>query len=370
MTLRPLARLWLVLLAFGPLLPLRAAEGPAPEAVLKAKGLKRSGNVYVLPDETGFQKSLNAARNLYRAVSALAAQKQEIEQGAAASRAEMEQMEQQRIYLNQQLANTSEVVEHNRIVGMLNAMGGQLNAMRRRQADPDALQVPGARLAARREDFIQAVLDLRLRVDQIDELYANLAKDTEVAGALAALSARGKTKFILGPSRGYVANVELLKRVEGSVLSERVPLRKEGGVYWVDATFNGKVTRPMVFDTGASSVVLPAELAEEIGLKPGPNAPKVKAQVADGSVVEARLMVVPSLRVGKFTVKDVECLVMPAGKADVPPLLGQTFQRHFTSKFNAEAGQLTLSKVDTPEAVAPAPAAKTRASSRSGRGKR
>jgi clan AA aspartic protease (TIGR02281 family) len=160
--------------------------------------------------------------------------------------------------------------------------------------------------------------------------------------------------------------VKTLEKVEATVLTEDVTLRKEGGVFWIDATFNGKVTKPMVFDTGASSVVLPAEIAEEIGLKPGPDAETVKARVADGSEVEAKRMMIPSLRVGKFTVKNVECMIMPAGKANVPPLLGQTFHRHFIYKFTPDAGRLVLAKVEEPEAPAPA---KPKGSGRSSRKK-
>jgi predicted aspartyl protease len=62
--------------------------------------------------------------------------------------------------------------------------------------------------------------------------------------------------------------------------------------------FNGKVTQPLAYDTGASSVVLPASLAAQIGLKPGKDDPTVRAQVADGSVVEAKPMTIPSVREG------------------------------------------------------------------------
>ena len=155
-------------------------------------------------------------------------------------------------------------------------------------------------------------------------------------------------------------------------MSEDVAIRKEGGVYWVDATFNGKFTKPMVFDTGASSVVLPADFALSIGLKPGPDDPVVTAQVADGSEVKAHKMVIPSLRVGKFTVANVECIVMPSEKKNVPPLLGQSFQKNFSIKLNVGAGKLVLSRIDQGEDVASsaAPKAKAKSSARTKKGKR
>jgi clan AA aspartic protease (TIGR02281 family) len=113
-------------------------------------------------------------------------------------------------------------------------------------------------------------------------------------------------------------------------------------------TFNGKVTKPLAYDTGASSVVLPASLAAQIGLKPGKDDPTVRAQVVDGSVVEAKQMTIPSVRVGKFTFKDVVCIVMTADRKNAPPLLGQTFLRNLTYKFSG--GTLVLTRVETSEA--------------------
>ena len=52
------------------------------------------------------------------------------------------------------------------------------------------------------------------------------------------------------------------------------------------------------------------------------------------------------MRVGKFTVKNVVCAIMPAEKGNVDPLLGESFQRHFTFKYSPQAGRLTLTQVD------------------------
>ncbi len=345
-----------------------AEPAEAPESVLKDKGLRRSGSVYAIAGEAEFQKKLNAAKVIYRSIATAAARKQQFEAGIAAGRNEMLEMERQLVFLNQQLSQVTNAEEHNRLVAMNNALVGQLNIMRKQEASADVQQVPGARLAILRQEFVEAVLELRQLADKTNETYAELAKDDAVKTALAALNETSKIKVTLGPSKTFLSNVSQLKKVEGTVLTETVELRKEGGVHWVDVTFNGKTTRSMVFDTGASSVVLPADLAAEIGLKPGPNDPTVKAQVADGSIVVARQMVIPSVRLGKFTIKDVECIVMPSAKENVAPLLGQTFQRYFIIKFTPDTGQLELKKVDTPEPEAPV--AKTKGSTRTARGTR
>ena len=138
-------------------------------------------------------------------------------------------------------------------------------------------------------------------------------------------------------------------KAEKSVLTEVVELRHKGGVYEVDVTFNGKTTVPLVFDTGASFTTISAALATRIGLKPQPSDKKVELHVADGGVITANLMTIPSMRVGKFTVNNIACAVMPPDKADIPLLLGQSFHRHFTYKFTPESGRLLLSRVETIE---------------------
>ena len=213
------------------------------------------------------------------------------------------------------------------------------------------------------------MLDLRGLVDAANESYKALADDPAVKGALDTLNATTKARLTLGPSKAFLANVKLLEVAEKSVLTENVPLRREGGIFWLDVTFNGKVTKSMAFDTGASTVVLPAEFASEVGLKTDPNAPVVQCTVADGSVVEARAGTIPVMRVGQFTVHDVPCVVMPPTKKDVPPLLGQTFQRNFTLKFSPDTGKLTLTRVDAPEAAATKPATK-KAAGKAATGKR
>jgi aspartyl protease family protein len=227
-----------------------------------------------------------------------------------------------------------------------------------------------AEVSRRREGYIQAVLDLRQLVDAVTKSYAELANDPAVKQALETLGLSSKTKPKLGPSSQFATNVKALERIERSVMTDAVDLRKQGGVFWVDATFNGKVVEPMVFDTGASLTTIPAQLADEIGLKPSPSDPVVRCETADGTVVEARRMTIPSLRVGRFTVNEVDCAVMPAGKGNIAPLLGQSFHRHFTYKFTSESGHLVLSRVEglEPPAQAERPTRGTaKTKSRSGR---
>jgi len=339
-----------------------SADGQEGDAALRAKGLRKAGSTYVLPGEAEIQKKLNEARVLSRQMSQALAQQQEYAQASLNQKQQIQEMTQQRIYLNQQLAHELPARQHNQLVAVVNSVTDQLNMLHRLEADPVDRRQVDSQAAQYREMYVQAILDLRVSVDAITKSYAGLATDAEVSGAIAEVGKTTRNKPTLGPSKAFLANVKLLERAESMVLTDTIALRKEGGIFWLDVTFNGKVTKPMAFDTGAADVVLPADFAAQIGLKPGPNDPTVRCQVADGSIVEAKQMTVPSMRVGKFTVKDVSCTVMPADKKDVPPLLGQTFQKNFMFKFSPDSGKLVLSRVESPDA--PTTSVKSRAAAK------
>jgi len=249
-------------------------------------------------------------------------------------------------------------------VAAVNEVNGRLNLLRAEAADPNVKQEIDKEVPQRRAAYIQAVLDLRQLVDSTVKQYAELAEDDSIKKALSDLGAKAKSTLKLGPSRDFQEIVKRLEKIEKSVLTEEVELKRRGGVYEVDVTFNKNETVSMIFDTGASFVTISTELARRIGLTPQATDRPIELHVADGSVIEARQMTIPSVRVGKFTLNNVVCAVMPADKRDAPLLLGQTFINQFTHK--VEAGRLILSKVETePPADKPPPKKRLTRSNRS-----
>ena len=85
----------------------------------------------------------------------------------------------------------------------------------------------------------------------------------------------------------------------------------ENHIPMVEVTLNGKVTRTMILDSGGSTVAVPADLAKELEMVPGPNDPTIRLQLADGKIVEGKQMMLKSVRVGTFTIENVECAVLP-----------------------------------------------------------
>ncbi len=362
-----------------------SAASDSPEAALKARGLKRVGSTYVLASEGDVQKKavvLKAMRNqLVLAARRQAAVDMEVQDQKGMVR----ELLRQRVALNEQITafdqqlrnmgtpaqgNLYAITQRNEVVAQrneaVNAYNGLADNIKLLQSgtvgDPSIGDKIRSDISRRREVFIQAVLEMRQLVDAAAKSYAELADDATIKAALEELGKASKAKPRLGPSAQFASNVKMLEQIERSVISDSVDLRKQGGVFWVNATFNGKVIRPMVFDTGASLTTIPARLAEEIGLKPSPSDPIVRCETADGTVIEARQVTIPTMRVGRFTVNDVTCAVMPAGKGNITPLLGQSFHRHFTYKFTPESGHLVMSRVEGVEPQAkPARPARGRA---------
>src|SRR5262249_47563736 len=182
--------------------------------------------------------------------------------------------------------------------------------------------------------------------------YQALGKLPEVTSALEAFSASSKSKQRLGPSKALSDAIKLLAKSEGSVKSETIKLRRDNDVFHVTAMINGKVPAQMVFDTGAGITTISGNLAARLGLKPSPTDRKITLKTADGTEVEARQIKLKSVRVGKFTVNDVECAVMPEGKGDVDSLLGQSFFKQFEVKFSHEAGTLALKRLEPADPAA------------------
>lgn len=332
--------------------PPKAVES-AEEAALKGKGLRKVGAYYVLPVETDVAKAADEVKALQKALVAAAVRQRVVEFQDVANKNLIAEYSQQRLALRQQKNMAATVQDHNQVVEVSNELGDRIRLLSQEVEDAKAVkkEVAGA-VAGRREAFTQKLLDLGSLVEDADKEYATLAEAPEVKAAMAKLGKDPKVVVKLGPSRTYQANVKALQKAQGLIQTESIPLQEDNGTFEVSVTLNGKVTKPMVFDTGAGIISLPAELAAQAGLNPGPNDPTIELTTADGRVHEGKLMTLKSVRVGKFTIENVECAVMPASLKNAPALLGGSFLKYFTYKLAPETSTLTLSKVGAAEVEA------------------
>lgn len=111
-----------------------------------------------------------------------------------------------------------------------------------------------------------------------------------------------------------------------------VPLEMQGGTFVVPVTINGRINLNFTIDSGASSVVIPADVFGTL-IRTGTIddtdlTGKRTFTLADGRTETQETFHIRSLRVGDRVLHDVEASVAPAaGEA----LLGQSFLRRFRS---------------------------------------
>ena len=122
----------------------------------------------------------------------------------------------------------------------------------------------------------------------------------------------------------YLAMLAMLRPC--SAASETVPLERQHGTYMISVQINGALVLPFVLDTGASLVVLPADVFRTL-IRTGTvtNADFIgtgTAVLADGSKRASDKYVLHEMRVGDHVVKNVIASVVSVGG---DPLLGQTF---------------------------------------------
>ncbi|MEB3312369.1 MAG: retropepsin-like aspartic protease [Snowella sp.] len=101
----------------------------------------------------------------------------------------------------------------------------------------------------------------------------------------------------------------------------QIPIkRRVAGIPTVEVVFNGKHTVEMLFDTGASVIVLNPEVARAIGIFVGK---ETMTTHTAGGVVESKVGYATSLQAGGLTLNNVEVSITP--KLGLPGLLGQRF---------------------------------------------
>ncbi len=201
-----------------------------------------------------------------------------------------------------------------------------------------------------REKYVQQILKIRSAADQVAAKYAELEKDDDARAALKEWNAAAHTSFEIKPSRIFQSELKRLADLEKSVISEKIPLRREGNSYYVTVTVNGDHTVEMVLDTGASSIVLPYKTAMECGVKVDNSAITVQMVVASGAKFKSKLVTLDTVRVGKFSAEKVECVVLPPEATNAPILLGMTYLGRFN--FSINGTELSLSKVDVERSAA------------------
>jgi aspartyl protease family protein len=313
-----------------------ALAAEAAKDVLKENGLTKVGDRFVLADETAVlngMKGLRAAKNdADREVRARIALDNQI----ALKQKILKDADKEWHTLDARLAAVTKPDIKNNIIIRMNRLVS--DAKQAEVALKDLEEQSGKQSVAGKAKFVDGLIELNSKAVAANAKYATLAKDAAVNAAVT--RAGGK----LGPSPEFVAAANELKSWQGGVESEAITLRRHEGTYTADVLLNGEKF-DMVVDTGASFIALPWEVAEKLKMEPGEKDPVIQLKLANGAIIEGREMSISSVRVGRFTAKDVSCVVLEKGLPEAPLLLGGSFLNRFIVKLDPAKAELNLTEV-------------------------
>jgi len=352
------------------LLPHLASTGSAQRSsarALKAKGLVKQGShYYVLPAEENVNKRL---RSLEKGTRRKKLEDAEREVQAARTRADQIRSQEWLAAVNEQRqlaqrlrhaeASGAPASERSRLKIRNNSLTGRVRDLAKEfQTLGKRIEVLEQTVAQAREAYVQALVDLRALVDKTLRQYALLANDADVKAALEKLNKYSRTRkgVSLGPSSLFQKDIKKLEELEKPLMSQTIELQPSGGgTFLIDTIVNEQHRVTMTLDTGAGAVVLPKQIAGQVGWEPAATDQSGYGEQADGRRVPVTVSTLSSVRVGKFKVKSVGCVVLPGGTRGATPLLGQSFLKHFSYQIAPGGGKLTLRKLGGSAETTPPP---------------
>jgi aspartyl protease family protein len=160
-------------------------------------------------------------------------------------------------------------------------------------------------------------------------------------GASSAGSSRVQS-YSAPPAAAAPARPRAASASGGTRRVHRIQVERAGAGMVVMVRLNGRVEAPFLVDTGASYVLVPQAVADQAGLKLGPDTRKLRFATANG-VVEQPIVNLDSVELGDARADDVPASISPSLGIG---LLGLSFFNHFTYQVDAAAGVLTLTEND------------------------
>jgi clan AA aspartic protease (TIGR02281 family) len=324
--------------------PLRGDDQADAKAKLAAKGIRVTHSGLSLNEETELSKQFRELATLKRKLQTAVREFNEAQRQVDALTESMHERIQARMAISGQLATTGNVIQHNQLVGAVNAASDEINLLNQ-EKEQSKKELDQSRASANsvREKYVEQIGKMHHEADRIAARYAELEKDEDAQSALKEWNAAAKTSFEIKPSRLFQASLKRITDLEKTIISEKISLHREGNSYYATVVLNGSHVVDMVVDTGANTIALPHRIAMECGVKIDASAIPVEMHVASGQIVKCKLVTLDSVKVGQFAAEKVECVVSPPDLPNAPLLLGMSFLGRFN--FSMNGTELVLSKV-------------------------
>jgi len=143
-------------------------------------------------------------------------------------------------------------------------------------------------------------------------------------------------------------NKILSRRAEEELKPKRVTFVNDSRGITINVTLNKKIDAALMLDTGSSLVVLRKDIAKKLGINLEGVKPDGKLTMADGKQINAKQIVLDSIKVENVEAQGVEAAIIldeisDAGLQD--GLLGMSFLKKFNFKVDQRNKKLILEKL-------------------------
>jgi len=331
---------------------------PEVASVFEQNGLRIVGTNLVLEQETEVNKAIKDLAKDKKALMLADRERYAAEAELETVKLQISELRKRHTLLSAQLANVTDAITNNRLVGELNKTSGLVDVLGEQQEkSAEKAKTARGKVNDIREEFVQTLLSMRQTVDSVHQKWEALAADKSVTEAVASAATITGKKLAVKPSASFVSAEKQLKIYEEAVISETLALENERGNFWVNVAINGKPVEKMVVDSGATTISISTDMAKKLGIELKSTDPDITVGLADGRRIPAKLTRLETVRVGKFTADNVECVVLGEEATEAPPLLGMSFLGQFKFELDAAQSQLKMVKVDSGE---PAPSTKVK----------
>lgn len=202
----------------------------SPDAVLKARGLKKTGLIYTLESESEFLARAAKVQPLYDQMTKSYARLDVIFR----AKAEYDAMDVRYKLVTEHLRDVqAEIDAHPPLSNNMlrqnwydllesekqlrferNALDRELDLRWKSLVSESKREALLNEFQQQRQDFLKESRDLRALIDKVNETYDQLARDEDVKNALTAIRASTKSRVALGPSPEFKRRSALLKNAE------------------------------------------------------------------------------------------------------------------------------------------------------------
>ena len=328
-----------------------AKVSKAQKKILEDLGLRVSRDEFSFVSERDLKKEISKSLKTKKNLIAMELKLQQLRLGSLNAQNQLVMLRQKDVQLNNMLATPGlSVAENNQLVGQTNANRSQMDLL---QGDIDSLkdQIKEGQsfVNKAREEFVEQLLAVRKFSDSFDEKAAAMKDNDDFKAVLGSIEETlGRKMSTLGESKSLARMRKNLGKLEEIILTDTIKLNDDGsGTFAATVSLNGKEPIELIVDSGASMVTIPARLAAELDIKIGPNARSLIMEIADGSKIPAKLVMLDSVRLGKFTATNVECAVLGREAVNAPNLLGMSYLGNFKFELDASKGELKMIAIET-----------------------